>query len=212
MARGERPAQCTYDMAALTPSFFALILKIEGGYQAMPDDAGNYCAGNLIGTKYGVSAVAFSAWAGRCPTVAEMKALTTDTAFNFYSWYFHYYNLYPIESQKLFELCANNTMGSPANAARVEQKVLNQLGYSVTVDGVRGPATIAALNDAWRKNPATLYNGIRATWIEYLKSLNKPQFLPGWLTRLEYFPPIGTAIGAGAALAILALLITFIKK
>lgn len=190
-------------MAQLTPSFFQTILKIEGGFQAMPDDNGNYCAGQLIGTKYGVSAVAFSTWVGRCPSVSEMKALTTDTAFQFYAWYFDYYNLYPIESQKLFELCANNTMGSPANAARVEQRALNQMGYSVAVDGIRGPGTIAALNSAWRQNPAGIYNGIRAGWIDYLKSLNKPQFLPGWLKRMESFPPLGMAgIGAGATFII----------
>lgn len=179
----------------------------------MPDDNGNYCAGQLIGTKYGVSAVAFSTWAGRCPTVQEMKALTTDTAYQFYAWYFNYYNLYPIESQTLFELLANNTMGSPTNAARVEQKVLNKMGYPVAVDGIRGATTIAALNAAWRSNPTAIYNGIRSEWIAYLKSLNKPQFLPGWLKRMESFPPLGVAgIGVGAALAITLLVLYFRKK
>lgn len=201
-------------MAALTSSFFATILKIEGGYQAMPDDTGNYCGGNLVGTKYGVSAVAFSAWAGRCPSVQEMKALTTDAAYQFYSWYFHVYNLYPIENQKFFELLANNTMGSPTNAARVEQRALNKVGYSVGVDGVRGPATVAALNAAWRANPTGIYNTVREEWIKYLKSINKPQFLTGWLYRLDtYFPPMGgAAIGAGAVLAALFLLFALRKK
>lgn len=196
-------------MAALTSSFFATILKIEGGYQAMPDDTGNYCGGNLVGTKYGVSAVAFNAWAGRCPSVGEMKSLTTDMAFNFYSWYFHYWNLYPIENQKFFELLANNTMGSPTGAAKAEQRALNTLGYSVAVDGVRGSATIAALNAAWRNNPTGIYNAVRSEWIKYLQSINKPQFLQGWIYRLDtYFPPMGgVAIGAGAALALLFLLI-----
>ncbi len=202
-------------MAQLTQSFFQTILKIEGGYQAMPDDNGNYACGQLIGTKYGVSAVAYSTWVGRCPTVQEMKALTTDTAYQFYSWYFHQYNLYAIESQKLFELLANNTMGSPAGAARVEQRALNRLGYGVAVDGQRGPATVAALNDAWRTRPADIYNTVRDEWVKYLESINKPQFLQGWMYRLNtYFPPIsGAAVGLGigaAALLIAALL--FLKK
>ena len=180
-------------MAQLTQAFFNKILRIEGGYQNRADDAGNWACGQLVGTKYGVSAVALQTWIGRCPTAEGMKALTKDTAYQFYAWYFDRYNLYPIENQTFFELLANNTMGSPANAARVEQKVLNKMGYPVAVDGVRGAATIAALNAAWRANPSAIYNGIRAEWIEYLKNLNKPQFLPGWLKRLEEFPPIGAA-------------------
>jgi len=201
-------------MAQLTPTFFNTILKIEGGYQAMPDDSGNYACGQLIGTKYGVSAVAYSTWVNRCPTVQEIKDMTTDMARSFYAWYFDRYNLFQIENQKFFELLANNTMGSPAGAARVEQRALRSLGYPVAVDGNRGPATVAALNDAWRKRPADIYNAVRAEWITYLKSINKPQFLQGWLYRLDtYFPPMGTAAGLGigaAALLIAALL--FLKK
>ncbi len=193
-------------MAQLTQDFFRKILRIEGGYQAMPDDSGNWACGQLVGTKYGVSAVAFQTWVGRCPTAEEMKALTESTAYQFYAWYFDRYNLYPIQNQQFFELLANNTMGSPTNAARVEQRALNKMGYPVAVDGVRGPATVNALNAAWRDNPSAIYNTIRADWIDYLKSLNKPQFLPGWLKRMESFPPLGTAgIGIGAALAILIL-------
>ena len=180
----------------------------------MPDDTGNYCAGQLIGTKYGVSAVAFGNWVGRCPTVAEMKALTTDTAYQFYAWYFDRFNLYPIESQKFFELLANNTMGSPAGAARAEQRALNRLGYSVAVDGSRGPATVAALNKAWRSAPEKIYNTVREEWVKHLESINKPQFLPGWMYRLNtYFPPLGAAAGGfGAAAALLLLTIYFFRK
>ena len=200
-------------MAQLTQAFFDKILRIEGGYQAMPDDNGNWACGQLVGTKYGVSAVAFQTWVGRCPSVEEMKSLTTSTAYQFYAWYFDRYNLYSIENQQFFELLSNNTMGSPANAARVEQRALNKLGYTVAVDGVRGPATVAALNAAWRANPTAIYNTVREDWIQYLKSLNKPQFLTGWLKRIEQFPPLG-AVGTGigtAALLLFAILL-FQKK
>lgn len=192
-------------MARLTPEFFRRILKMEGGYQAMPDDNGNYACGALVGTKYGVSAVAYSSWVGRCPSAAEMKAITEDTAYKFYSNYFHKYNLYPIENQQFFELLANNTMGSPAGAARAEQRALNTLGYNVAVDGVRGPQTLAALNDAWRKNPSGIYNAVRSEWLAHLYSINKPQFLPGWLKRMDtYYPPMAVAAG-GLGLVVLGL-------
>lgn len=196
-------------MAQLTPTFFKTILQIEGGYQNRTDDSGNYACGQLIGTNMGISAGALQTWWARCPTVAEMKGLSQAQARDFYAWYFDRYNLYPIESQQLFELLANNTMGSPANAARVEQRTLTALGYPIAVDGVRGPATIAALNRAWRDNPTRLYNAIRGAWVDYLKSLNKPQFLAGWLYRMDrFFPPIsgGTvALGAGILLGFAAL-------
>ena len=194
-------------MAQLTSQFFGTILKMEGGYQNRPDDSGNYACGQLIGTNMGVSAVALRDWWNRCPSEEEMRTLTQSQAFNFYAWYFDRYNLYRIESQQLAELCMNNTMGSPAGAAKSEQRALNSLGYNVSVDGVRGAQTIAALNQAWRKNPAGIYNAIRAEWVKYLYSIDKPQFITGWMTRLNrFFPPIsggGTTIGIGLAAAIL---------
>jgi len=201
-------------MAQLTPAFFQTILKIEGGYQDNPTDNGNYACGQLIGTNMGVSAVALSDWWGRCPTRSEMQSLTVDQAQAFYSWYFDRYNLYQVQNQQFFELLANNTMGSPSNAAKVEQRVLNRYGYNLVVDGARGPQTIAALNDAWKKYGARLYNDIRMDWITYLKGLNKPQFLQGWLIRMDrYFPPLSAAAGAGGVILFtLAIIILWPKK
>ena len=196
-------------MAQLTTPFFQTILKIEGGYQNRADDSGNYACGNQVGTKYGISAGAFQTWTGRCPTVADMQAITTGQTFNFYAWYFDRYNLFKIENQKFFELLANNTMGSPAGAAKAEQKALNSLGFQVAVDGIRGPQTIAALNAAWKKNPASIYNAVRAEWVQYLNSINKPQFLQGWLNRLnKYFPPMAAAAGLGLAAVIVIGIVT----
>lgn len=200
-------------MAQLTPQFFQTILKMEGGYQNRADDNGNWACGQLIGTNMGVSAVAMQTWAGRCPTVAEMIALTPGQAFNFYAWYFHHYNLYPIENQQFFELLANNTMGSPGGAARAEQRALNRMGLNVSVDGVRGPQTIAALNTAWRNNSAQIYNAVRDEWIRYLESINKPQFLGGWMYRMnKYFPPISpqSAAAGGGALVVGAIIFIYL--
>jgi len=196
-------------MAQLTNAFFQTILAIEGGYQNFPTDNGNYCGGELIGTKYGMSAVAVGAWLGRCPTVQEMKDLSTQDAFNFYAWYFDKYGLFQIQNQQLFELLANNTMGSPANAVKVEQRVLNQFGYNVAVDGQRGPQTIQAINQAWSKHGNQLYNAIREAWVQYLKSLNRPEFIDGWLYRMnKYFPPIATT-GISLGVALLALYVGY---
>jgi hypothetical protein len=60
-------------------------LKFEGGYQNRIDDNGNYCyfykngsrvRGQRVGTNHGISAQAFQDAYGKCPTIAEMQALT----------------------------------------------------------------------------------------------------------------------------------------
>lgn len=193
-------------MSQLTPQFFQTILKMEGDYQKMPDDNGNYSCGALVGTNMGVSGVALTDWYGRCVSEDEVRGLDQHTAFEFYAWYFDKYNLYHVQDQKFAEFLMNNTMGSPAGAARAEQKALNRLGYSVSVDGQRGPQTIQALNDAWKKNPAGIYNAVRGEWIKHLESINKPQFLDGWMIRLnKWFPPLSTT-GASLGSALLILL------
>ncbi len=58
----------------------------EGGYQQLANDAANYCpakgkpGSKLIGTKYGISAIAYGDYFKRCPTVAEIKNLTPELA------------------------------------------------------------------------------------------------------------------------------------
>lgn len=194
----------TFEMAQLTAAFFQTILAIEGGYQNHPGDSGNYCNSQLVGTKYGMSAVAVSTWWGRCPSEQEMRNLSQGDAQAFYAWYFDLYNLYQIQDQKLFELVANNTMGSPTNAAKVTQRALNKFGYQVAVDGAYGTQTIGALNDAWKKHGVNLYNTIRQDWVQYLKDLNRPEFIEGWLFRMNrYFPVIGSnSVGIGLFVAL----------
>lgn len=192
-------------MSQLTQSFFQTILKMEGGYQNRADDNGNYnTCGKLAGTKYGVSAVALSTWYGRCVTASEMQALDTQTAFSFYAWYFDLYNLYQIENQDFAQLLMNNTMGSPVGAAKSEQRALNRMGFKVAVDGNRGTETINALNQAFRKNPSGAYNTIREEWVNYLKSINKPQFIDGWLYRMNTFFPVKGVSGQGIDIALIA--------
>lgn len=176
----------------------------------MPTDSGNYCNGQLVGTKYGMSAVAISSWWGRCPSESEVKNLTESDAKAFYAWYFDNFGLFGIENQLFFELVANNAMGSPANAARVAQKVLNQFGYSVEIDGAFGPETINALNSAWRSKGAVIYNAMREAWVTYLVNLNRPEFIEGWLYRMNrFFPALAANSGLNLGLALLVLAIGY---
>lgn len=58
----------------------------EGGYQQLANDVANYCpakgkpGSKLIGTKYGISAIAYGDYFHRCPTVDEIKNLSPELA------------------------------------------------------------------------------------------------------------------------------------
>lgn len=58
----------------------------EGGYQSLANDSANYCpakgkpGSQLIGTNYGISALALGDYFHRCPSVAEVKNLTPEMA------------------------------------------------------------------------------------------------------------------------------------
>jgi lysozyme family protein len=58
----------------------------EGGYQQLANDNANYCpakgkpGSKLIGTKFGISAIAYGDYFHRCPSVEEIKNMTQDTA------------------------------------------------------------------------------------------------------------------------------------
>jgi len=193
-------------MAQLTQPFFRKILAMEGGFQCFPNDNGNYNAcGELVGTNMGVSAVAYSQWVGRCPSEAEMCGITKAVAFDFYSWYFDRYQLFGIESQDLFELVANNTMGNPQQSAKAAQRALVALGYPTDVDGSFGPQTIGNLNKAARERGVpTVFNAIRQNWVGWVQ--NVPTWGAALVARMEkYFPEmnLSTAMGGGLLFATL---------
>jgi len=178
-------------MAQLTDEFFKKILAMEGGYQDNPHDRGNYSCGKLVGTNMGVSAVALSTWLRRCVTVDDVKNLSVTDAKNFYSWYFDFYGLFDIADQRTFEIIANSTMGSPVALERIVNRRYDTKDF--LLDGRLSKSVIDGIN---RDNQEQLYNDIRSEWIEYLKNLNKPEFLEGWLKRMDkYYPPLGGAGG-----------------
>jgi len=178
-------------MAQLTDEFFKKILAMEGGYQDNPHDRGNYSCGKLVGTNMGVSAVALSTWLRRCVTVDDVKNLSVTDAKNFYSWYFDFYGLFDIADQRTFEIIANSTMGSPVALERIVNRRYDTKDF--LLDGRLSKSVIDGINS---DNQEQLYNDIRSEWIEYLKNLNKPEFLEGWLKRMDkYYPPLGGAGG-----------------
>ncbi|MFP1644447.1 holin-associated N-acetylmuramidase [Pontitalea aquivivens] len=122
------------------------IVAREGGYVNDPDDPGG-------ATKYGVTLATLQRLGidltgdGRV-TVADVRALSPDQAEDIFIR--HYFDAprlgelpVPIQAS-VFDMYVN----AGAQAIRILQRLLNQMGEPVAVDGVLGPQTIAAAHAA----------------------------------------------------------------
>lgn len=173
-------------MPQLSQEFFQKILQMEGGYQNLTNDNGNYACGKLAGTNRGVSAIAYYEYTGRCPSVSDMMAIDNAFAWSFYNWYWDKFRIDEIEDFDIANLVMNNFMGAPLYAAQSLQRALNRFGYNLAVDGKMGSKTIAATNDAVRQNKAKTYNAIREEWIAYLQNVTWAAALTARVNR--HFP------------------------
>jgi lysozyme family protein len=166
----------------------AIVLAHEGGYQAMPDDPGNWTGGKiglgmLRGTKFGISAAAY-------PTL-DIAALTETDAAAIYrrDWWdrFGLARLPPALAGKLFDAAVNIGI---ENAVRSLQRALRAVDVSggagrIAEDGKLGPATFAAASaapaeivlPALREALAGHYRLIAA------EDCGQARFLNGWLAR-----------------------------
>ncbi len=112
----------------------AVTLNLEGGYQNLKKDSGNYNSkGQLVGTNKGISAKTYEKWIKRVPTVADMKAITKETALEIYrQWYWKPIGVEALKDQQLATFIfdyAINGGGSDALAGvrRAFRKVFNIL-------------------------------------------------------------------------------------
>ena len=162
----------------------ATVLAHEGGYQAMPDDPGNWTggkigAGELKGTKFGLSAAAY-------PSL-EIASLTEAEAAAIYrrDWWdrFALARLPAPLAAKLFDAAVNIGIES---AARALQRALRAAGsVRLAEEGQFGGETIGAARTlaadtvlpALREALAGHYRLIVA------KNPAEARFLNGWLAR-----------------------------
>lgn len=166
--------------------------KFEGGYQNYPTDTANTCGGQLIGTNRGISAVAYKGYYGRCPTIAEMKALTVDQAMAIYKknfWMPLQGDL--IANQSVAHIFFDAFIASGYEGLKRVKKYVNTY-YGSTKIPVNSSSLKAA--DAVLINAADskkLFEIAKAGEIEnrkYLATANPGKyggFLNGWLNRLN---------------------------
>tara|TARA_R110002051_G_scaffold7041_7_gene33200 strand:+ start:11444 stop:12055 length:612 start_codon:yes stop_codon:yes gene_type:complete len=129
----------------------AAILAREGGYVNDPDDPGG-------ATKYGVTVHTMRRLGldltgdGRVDA-ADVQVLTAERALKiFIDEYFRRpgLNLLPAPLQpSVFDMYVN----SGSNAVKILQRLLNQMRITVSVDGVMGPQTAAAIDQAMKAAP-----------------------------------------------------------
>lgn len=161
----------------------------EGGYQCMKNDGGNWTGGRpglgeLRGTKYGIAASSYPS--------EDIRGLTLERAAELYRRdFWRPLRLDLVESQiiatEIFDGAVNMGVGTQA---RILQEAVNLAGGTanrVKVDGVVGPATIAALN---RANPSAVYTcliGERFARYKFLAENNPrlKQFFLSWILRVK---------------------------
>lgn len=158
-----------------------IIGKHEKGYQAMPEDKGNYVEGDLVGTKYGISAPTLQKHLGKKPTADDMKNLNLETAIDILEN--KYYKKPGID--KLPESIRKNVLDMSINAGPDRAIKLLQKQIGAKQDGIIGPETI-------NKSSKINTNSYVDTRKQYYESLAKrrpknQKFLKGWLRRAESF-------------------------
>ncbi len=153
------------------------LLKWEGGFVNDPVDAGG-------ATMKGVTLATFRKFYGANRTIADLKAITEEQWLHIFKvGYWDKCRADEIKSQSVANAIVDWAYNSgPATAAKKVQTLVG-----VTVDGVIGPKTIAAINSF---PPRTIFNHIKNSRTMFVESIvrNKPsqaKFLSGWKNRIN---------------------------
>lgn len=170
-----------------------LILRDEGGFSDDPNDEGNWTGGrvgdgDLVGTNFGISAASY-------PTL-DIANLTQDDATQIYytDWWQRYgFGLLvaPFD-MKVFDIAIN--IGS-FNAVVLLQRAVNSLGGALSLDGIIGRntcAAVAATPDTALMNTFVLL--VKNHYTQIAKANPRDQkYLAGWLARAAELPPNATS-------------------
>lgn len=185
-----------YEIASMADfqRFFPTLLQHEGGFVDDPVDPGG-------ATNKGVTFATFKECAQRllniAPTLASLKALTNEQAATIYkALYWDRIRGDDITLQPLAEIVFDFQVNAGATSAKLLQQVLNDLSTkpALSVDGVIGNGTLAALNLLDQRN---VYMSFKKKRADYYRNLvvQRPalqKFLNGWLNRVNSFPDLGT--------------------
>lgn len=169
------------------------IVAREGGFVNDPDDPGG-------ATNFGVTIHTLRRLRpGQRIGVDDVRALTRDDAVEIYLD--HYFARPRIGElpQPLWATVFDMYVNAGANAVRILQRLLNDMGQDIVVDGMIGPQTIAAAHSAFDMAPHHLVDayGIARRDYYYRLADQRPASRKfarrrdggkgGWITRAEEF-------------------------
>jgi lysozyme family protein len=150
----------------------AVVLASEGGFVDDPADPGG-------ATNLGITRATLSSWLGRPATIADVEALTPETAGDVYRARYwnpaHAGDCPPGVDLMVFDEAVNQGVGRAIASL--------QAAAGVAPDSAFGPATRAAVAAA---APAELIHAVAADRIRHYRSLPTfPRFGRGWLARVD---------------------------
>lgn len=150
-----------------------IVKKYEGGW-----------AGNIDGktcTNSGVTLETYRLFYGKDKTCDDLKKMSDEEwKIIFKKGFWDKWLCDSIENQAIANLLADWVWHSGTWGIKHPQRVLG-----VKDDGIVGPKTLAAINE--HPNKRDLFYQLWKRREAYLISLNKPQFIKGWLNRIAAF-------------------------
>lgn len=207
--------------------YFPKLLRHEGGFVDHPLDAGGP-------TNKGITLRTLRHYRPNA-TIQDLKDISTEAVAKIYKQgYWDKMRLNEVRSQKLAELICDHGVnaGITRSVKMIQYLLAIRHKVSLVIDGIMGPITLAAINNA---DADTLYNqffSLRQQYYNYragtpidnddisvffnqvLKVSPNPSqrvFLKGWLSRLESFPkPTGVAILE--IIAVIGVFLYFFRK
>ncbi len=146
--------------------FLPMVLKFEGGFSDDPVDPGG-------ATNKGITLKTFSGCAKKLlnvdPTLENLKSLTDDQAGTIYrALYWNPVRGDETKLQDLANIVCDFYVNAGANATKLLQRVMNDLGASLTVDGAIGPTSLAALASLDQTDVYRRYKSGRTTYYRNL--------------------------------------------
>lgn len=172
---------------------FEQTVGLEGGFSKDPDDNGNWTGGRkgvgeLMGTKYGISAARYPYLDIKNLALSEAKAIYRRD----------YWNPLSLDSvtdeaiqEEVFDTGVNMGIGT---AARILQAGINFLetGTPLAEDGRIGPKTLMWVNLWCRKDPEALHKTLNGfQFMRYfeiiLRNPTQEKFARGWMKRIQYY-------------------------
>lgn len=170
------------DVMKLVP----FILKWEGGFVDDPDDLGG-------ATNRGVTIGTYATYCKKkgypAPTVERLKNLSEkDWAEILKTLYWDRWKADDIKSQSVANILVDWVWASGVNGIKIPQQVLG-----VTVDGIVGAKTLAALNV---RNPKELFEEIKEARVQFIEDICRKRpannkFKKGWLNRINNLQYVG---------------------